>query len=274
MKKILYTIAALSIMAFGFVSCVEDDYYQGPASIGAVQYSPTKVTPDDNVTVTAQISDLQGITSAVIKYKVNSGSEQSIDMTGSGTSYSGVIPKVADKDKVEFYVEAVNKAGYTAKSATISYECGAIPIPYEYLVLNELSGNEKFIEIFNKGTESVLLNGVYIEKDGGVVWTGSKTQTLAAGAYMLLYSVDVMASHESHPADQFFGSGLSAKKAVRVQLFSPSSTSLDDFNLVDYSKPAPASYSRWENGTGKWNYAAATPGAANATGTEEVSGLR
>ncbi|MDL2322445.1 lamin tail domain-containing protein [Bacteroidales bacterium OttesenSCG-928-A17] len=272
MKKIFFAIIALGAMTIGISSCVEDEVYEGPATISSVSYSPTTVTPDDNVTVTATITDLQGINSAVIKYKIIGNAEQSADMTASGNTYTGTIPKAADKAKIEFFIEAVNKAGITAKSAVISYEVGAIPIPYENLVLNELNGNDKFIEIFNKGTEAIPLKDVYIEKDGNNVWTGSETQTLAGGAYLLLYSEDVKTDHATHPADQFFTSGLSAKKAVRVQLFSPTA-SLDDFNLVDYEKAAPASYSRWANGTGTWMFAAATPGAVNVAGSEAVNGL-
>lgn len=273
MKKICLSLIVSGVMALGFTSCVEDDFYQGPATIANIAYSPTTVTPDDDVTVTADITDIQGITSAAIKYKVSGGSEQTVSMTNSGSAYTGKIPKAADKATVEFYVEAVNKGGFTAMSSKISYVVGAIPIPYENLVLNELNGNDKFIEIFNKGAEEVPLNGVYIEKDGKNVWEGG-AKKLAAGAYILLYSEDVVADYPNHPADQFFASGLSAKKAVRVQLFSPAAVSLDDFNLVDYQKAAPASYSRWANGTGKWNYAPATPGAENAMGTEEVAGLQ
>lgn len=273
MKKIFLALIIFSATALGFTSCVEDDYYKGPATISDIAYNPTTVTPDDDVTVTANIADIQGIVSAVIKYKVNAGSQQSVNMTGSGSSYTGKIPKAADKETVEFYIEAVNKGGYTATSSKISYQVGAIPIPYENLVLNELNGNKKFIEIYNKGTEAVALKDVYIEKDGKNVWVG-ENQKLAAGAYLLLYSEDVVADYPNHPANQFFGSGLSAKKAVRVQLFSPAAVSLDDFNLVDYQKAAPASYSRWANGTGKWHYADATPGAENASATEEVAGLQ
>lgn len=271
MKKILSIFFAFTAIILGLSSCVEDDYYQGPALITNVAYNPTTVTPDDEVTVTADITDLQGVKSATIKYKVNGAAEQSATMTASGSKYTGKIPKAADKAKVEFFIEADNASGYTSKSTPITYEVGAIPIPYENLVLNELNGNNKFIEIFNKGTEAVPLAGVYIEKDGKNVWEGSGT--LAPGAYLLLYSTDVQADFPNHPSDQFFGSGLSAKKAVRVQLFSPAAVSLDDFNLVDYAKAAPASYSRWENGTGKWVYADATPGAVNVAGSEEVVGL-
>lgn len=271
--RVLITNICVVLMLIA-VSCVEDEMYNGPATIEKIEYAPQTVTPDDDVTVTATITDLQGVTEARIQYKVNGGAQTEVTMTkGSGDTYTGVIPKQADKAVVLFTVAADNKAGTTAVSAEQTYTVGAIPVAYENLVLNELNGNDKFIEIFNKGDVVVPLEGVYVEKDDKLVWTGSASQTLPAGGYLLLYSEDVQADMTDHPADQFFGSGLSAKKVVRVQLFSPSG-SLDDFNLVGYEKPAPASYSRWENGIGKWVYADATPGAVNVKGTEEVPGLQ
>ena len=145
-------------------------------------------------------------------------------------------------------------------------------VDYSGLVLNELNGNDKFIELYNKGAEAIALNGVYIEKDGKNVWKAGDI-ILTAGAYLLLYSEDVAADHPEHDSGLIFGSGLSAKKEVRVQLFTPTGASIDDFNLVDYSTPAPASYSRCPDGTGAWTYAAATPGIANAESTELVDGL-
>lgn len=145
-------------------------------------------------------------------------------------------------------------------------------VDYSGLVLNELNGNDKFIELYNKGTEAIALKGVYIEKDGKNVWKAGE-KTLEVGDYLLLYSEDVQADHPEHDSGLIFSSGLSAKKAVRVQIFTPSGASIDDFNLVDYSTPAPASYSRCPDGTGVWTYADATPGAANAESTTLVEGL-
>ena len=154
-----------------------------------------------------------------------------------------------------------------------------VPVPvsgngsYSGLVLNELNGNDKFIELYNYGTEAISLKGVYIEKDGKNVWKAGDI-TLEVGAFLLLYSEDVAADYpEYEEAGLIFSSGLSAKKAVRVQLFSPAGSSLDDFNLVDYTTPAPASYGRFPDGTGEWAYDSATPGEANTEGTSAVAGL-
>ncbi|WP_169337962.1 hypothetical protein [Proteiniphilum acetatigenes] len=72
--------------------------YKGPANIEKIEYTPSKVMPDGDVTVTAIITDLQDVTAAKIQYKVNGGTQIEVAMTkGSGDTYTGVIPKQADK---------------------------------------------------------------------------------------------------------------------------------------------------------------------------------
>lgn len=143
------------------------------------------------------------------------------------------------------------------------------------LVLNEVNGNDKFIELRNTSNASFPLEGLTIQKDGKLVWTGQSGYSIEPGGYVLLYSTDVTGAgkaHEGYDAGLQFDSGLSAKKAVRVQLFSTGGSSLDDFNYVTYSgTPAPASYGR--NADGVWYYQAATPGAVNTDGENIVTGL-
>ena len=268
MKKIFITL--LAVAALFTTSCVEDYLYEGPATISNLAFTPSSVTPADAVTVSATITDLRSITSAVIKYKVNGGSVQSIDMTNSGSLYTGTIPKQADKAVVTFTVEAKNELNYTAVSAEKSYTIAAVVIDYSGLILNELNGNSKFIELYNKGTKDIPLEGIYIEKDGETNWT-CDVRTLAPGGYLLLWSLDVVADHGDHDSQLFFDSGLSAKKNVRIQLFNPAGASIDDFNLTAISKTAAASYSR--NIDSKWYHAEATPGTQNVAGTELVEGL-
>ncbi len=144
MKKILF--AALLLVAGFTTSCVKDDLYDGPASISNLKFNPEAVTPNDAVTVSATITDLRSVSSAVLKYSIGGGSAQSVNMTASGDVYSGVIPAQADKAVVTFHVEAVNEKGYIAKSADKSYTVAAVVVDYSGLYLNELNGNDKFME--------------------------------------------------------------------------------------------------------------------------------
>lgn len=147
----------------------------------------------------------------------------------------------------------------------------------DVLILNELNGNknQKFIELRNVSGASYSLEGLTLHKDGKLVWTGVADLSVATDGYVLLYSTDVTktgGAHEGYDARLTFSGGLSASKAVHVQLFNAAGAPLDIFNYATYSgMPAPASYGR--NADGVWYYQAATPGAVNIDGENIVTGL-
>ena len=279
MKKIMFVALALLM---GLASCVKDKQYPG-ITISNVTYNPTAVQENDEVTVTATITSFKEILEAKVVYTID-GESLSLAMTkGTDNLYKAVIPAFADGTTVSFYVEADNNE-VTAASPVMEYTVGAVAIDYSVLRLNELNGNDKFIEIYNAGADAINLNGVYIEKDGAQNWLADNTVKIDAGGYLLLYSEDVTiegAAQAGYPESLTFHSGLSAKKNVRIQLFTPAGVSIDDFNLVNIelngeaygyaSNQAPASYSR--NADGKWYYADSTPGVSNTDGTNIVLGL-
>lgn len=272
MKKIMFVALALLM---GLASCVKDKQYPG-ITISNVTYNPTAVQENDEVTVMATITSFQKIIEAKVVYTID-GESLTLAMTeGTDNLYKAVIPAFADGTTVSFYVEADNNE-VTAASPVMEYTVGAVAVDYSVLRLNELNGNDKFIEIYNAGADAINLNGVYIEKDGAQNWIGDNTVKIDAGAYLVLYSEDVTLDHPDVPETLIFHSGLSAKKNVRIQLFTPAGVSIDDFNLTNIDAndpayiPAPASYSR--NADGKWYYADATPGAVNVDGTVALLGL-
>ncbi len=256
MKKILTFLA----MALALSACVKDNIYDG-VTITSVK-NTIAYTEDDQVTVTANVSSLVEITDVQVLYSIGGAKEAGAKMSGKGSGeWTGTIPGAAEGTKVNYRIQA-STADRTSTSQSFSYTVGEVPVDYSGLALNELNGNDKFIELFNKGNEDIRIKGIYIEKDGKKVWT-APSAIVRPGEYVLLYSTDVTADHADHPADYFFGSGLSAKKAVKVELFNPKGDSIDCFNLVTYSVKAPASYSRMPNGSGDWYFTAATPGAEN-----------
>jgi hypothetical protein len=271
MKKILFAALALIVV---MASCVKDPEYPG-VTISNVSFNPA-VQADMPVTVKATITSFKPFT-AQLFYKVNEGEEVALDMPADAEkdTYTAVIPGFADGTKVSFYVVATGEL--VATSATLDYEVGATPVDFTVLRLNELNGNDKFIEIFNTSADAINLNGVYIEKDGSQNWLADNSVTIDANGYLLLYSEDVTAEHPDVQESLIFHSGLSAKKNVRIQLFTPGGSSIDDFNLTNIDAndpafiPAPASYSR--NADGDWYYSEATPGAANVDGENKVQGL-
>lgn len=275
MKKIMFVALALLV---GLASCVKDKQYSG-INIANVSYAPTAVQATDDVTVTATITSFKDFTAKLV-YTIGDENKELAMTAAEGNLYNAIIPAQPDGTKVSFYVQAMN-GEVTAASPVMEYEVGAVAIDYSVLRLNELNGNDKFIEIYNAGADAINLNGVYIEKDGAQNWIGDNTVKIDAGAYLVLYSEDVVANHPEVPEALIFHSGLSAKKNVRIQLFTPAGASIDDFNLTAIelngeaygyaSNQAPASYSR--NADGNWYYADATPGAVNVDGANIVLGL-
>ena len=273
MKKIMFVALALLV---GLASCVKDKQYAG-INISNVSYTPTAVQAADDVTVTATITCFKDFTAKLVYTTDEASKAVELAMVeGEENTYTAVIPAQPDGTKVSFYVQAMN-GEFTAVSPEMEYEVGAVAVDYTVLRLNELNGNDKFIEIYNAGAEAINLNGVYIEKDGAQNWLADNTVKIEAGSYLLLYSEDVVADHPEYPESLIFHSGLSAKKNVRIQLFTPAGVSIDDFNLTNIEAndpayiPAPASYSL--NADGKWYYADATPGAANVDGEVALLGL-
>jgi hypothetical protein len=273
MKKIMFVALALIVV---MVSCVKDPKYPG-VTISNVSYTPTAVQENDEVTVTATIGRYYDVTVNLF-YTVDEQREESVAMTeGDDNVFSAIIPGQPDGAKVSFYITAEGKEVMTTNSPAMEYTVGAVAVDYSVLRINELNGNDKFIEIYNTGAEAINMNGVYIEKDGTQNWLADNTVKIDAGGYLLLYSEDVTADHPEYSESLIFHSGLSAKKNVRIQLFTPAGVSIDDFNLTNIDAndpayiPAPASYSR--NADGNWYYADATPGAVNVDGTKALLGL-
>jgi len=256
---------------------VKDEVYPY-ASIDDIEYTYAydAATP---VVITTTVSAFVDVKSVTLNYTAGSDAEVSVDMTaGSDNTYTGTIPAFPLGTEVSYYIVAATEEGETT-SATTKYTVGVTPPNYAAIQLNELNGKTKFIELINTGGSDVDLEGMYITKDGGesATWTAVKGYTLKAGEYLLLYGEDVVAEgedQEGYNADLVFHSGLSAKKAVRIQLFNPSGKCVDDFNLVECKEAASASYSRVPDGTGAWYHTAATPGATNENNTAKpVEGL-
>ncbi len=272
MKNILLSLVAFLFSA-SLISCVEDEMYKGPATITDVSYTPSSVTPDDAVSVTVTATDLQGIAAAAIHYSVDGAAAQDITMTSSGiNSFSGNIPQQADKASVSFTVSVLNKDGFTTTSKSFSYTVGAIPPDYTQLVLNEIDGNSKTIELYNKGDKAISLDGVSLTKNNTAEWwKGTATAgKIAAGQYILIV--------QDNADTNFAGaSGISNKQNLKFELKDPSGNSIGIFlrgNENDLgasiSNVSPLSYQRIPNGTGDWKLADPTIGSANASSGEDI----
>lgn len=288
--KTKYLIISILALAAIFSSCVEDEMYNGPATIANVAFNPSTVTPDDAVTVTATISSIQGIESASVLYKVNSGSSVSAPMTaGSNYTYTGTIPRQADEAEVVFSVRAVTKGGVEAGSAEKTYKVGAIPPNYGAIVLNEVDGNTKYVELFNNSEAPVNISGLIIVKNTKSLKTEDKSADWAVPDGTILpangYGI-IKCSGYSATADPdaivigTVGDGMSAKQTLLLELTTPDGTVISTFQrgvapwgTTISAIPATDSYSRVPNGSATWTLALQTPGTANGDSTGDIPEL-
>lgn len=151
--------------------------------------------------------------------------------------------------------------------------------PYEGLALNELNGNDKFIELYNGSASDMDISGVQLRKDDEeIIYVAPQGTTIPAGSFLSL------AGNAEDYADGFT-SGLSADKSVMIQLLDPEGVQLDVFKnlsasqgevwgeddgLYNGKKPEKVSFGRFPDGVGDWYLTAPTSGAANGEGTEKI----
>ena len=162
------------------------------------------------------------------------------------------------------------------------------------VVLNELSGADKFIELYNTTDKAISLEGLSLvkydaSKDGGksTTWTGKAGMTIAAKGYVVLESSDLADEAEGgdpnyayESANHVFKGGLSGKKNVFIELYNANDEKLSEFKrgeegagwnqVGNFENNKKNTFSRVPNGTGDWAYAAPTKGAANGEKTGDL----
>ncbi|MGM9736530.1 MAG: lamin tail domain-containing protein [Candidatus Cryptobacteroides sp.] len=149
------------------------------------------------------------------------------------------------------------------------------------VVLNELNGNDKYIELLNIGNADVDLEGWNMYKDGSETpnWTGPKDMKITPGQYLVLQSVDIKnpTGDASYVPDYTyeFNSGFSSKKGVKIELKNAKGEEVDVFTRGEtigagISQEKTYSYSRVPDGTGEFVYALPTKGAKNGEKVADI----
>ena len=162
------------------------------------------------------------------------------------------------------------------------------------IVLNELSGADKFIELYNTTDKELSLEGVYIvkydsSKEGrkSTTWTGAKDMTIAAKGFVVLESSDLADPAEDgdpnyayESANHVFKGGLSGKKNVKIELQNADGEVLDTFvrgeegagwnQVSGFNNDKKHTFSRCPDGTGAWAYADPTKGKANGAKVADI----
>ena len=142
---------------------------------------------------------------------------------------------------------------------------------YTGLILNEICGEHKFVEIYNSSAGNISLNGVKLMRnDGASQWIGVETDVIPAGAYRIFLFTGFTTGLDENPAYTGWtvNSGISDQQTLKVALVAPSDTDIDVFmrgvepwGTGGADRERSYSYSRMSDGT--WAYADPTPGAVN-----------
>jgi len=162
------------------------------------------------------------------------------------------------------------------------------------LVLNELSGADKYIELYNTTDKEINLDGCYLvkydkTKDGGksTTWTGKGGIKIAAKGYVVLESTDLAdeaeggdPNYEYESENHKFKGGLSGKKNVFIELYAADDTKLDEFKrgeegagwnqVSGFNNDKKHTFSRVPDGTGPFVYADPTKGKANGAKVADI----
>ena len=179
-------------------------------------------------------------------------------------------------------------------------------IDYTKLILNEICGDNLFVEIYNSGDVEIPMQGVKLERNGGEsAWIGSAGDAIPAGEYRLILFRNGNIDSGSAPASTlqensaFTGwtvsSGLSNQQTLKIAIIDPQGNDVDVFargnsltgpwgtagqtrpNRIDGVKVSNVtgdsdtrpSYSRMSDST--WAWATPTPGAENESKLEDIT---
>ena len=101
-----------------------------------------------------------------------------------------------------------------------------VPSTQDYLVINEVDGIGKFVEIYNNGTETESLAGLTLVKNETQTWwTGAAGLTLAPGKFYTIAQ-----SGGAAGADEYTGAnGISPKQNLKFELKKSGGTVMDNF---------------------------------------------
>lgn len=179
------------IILFFLSSCVKDEIYNGPATIDKVSVLPEAPKSTDDVLVTAQVTDLKGVTSVTLYYRISASTTfiPIIMKEVTGFKFSGTIPALPLNTKVEYYIEAKNSGGFSTLSPSAapaklaSYTVGVSSVLK--VSINEVfsdgtkdATDPDWVEIYNGSDVEVDLSGYAFYDDGIKSSAGAKPKRI------------------------------------------------------------------------------------------------
>lgn len=275
MKLIYYILVSLMLGAISS-SCVKDDLYNGPASIGTVSILPAAPQSSDSVVVTAKITDIKGISTANVLYRTSTtGAFSTVAMKStSAFIYTATIPAQAMGTKVEYYVAVKNSGGFTstypatAPTQLANYTVGASSLIKLYI--NEVfadgtkdATDPDWVEIYNASDIPADISG-YAFYDEGIKTSGGTKAKRILNAGTIIPSKGFLVLKTEYTAGEYtveFGLSTTGDAAYLENTSGVLVTSLD---FLTINLAGKKSYGRSPDGsTNLFTFTAPSRGTSN-----------
>lgn len=255
---------------------------EGAPAINSITRAPLVPALNQEVIITAELISTTDVSAVKLYHRLNGSSFSEVAMIlESGTTYTGTIPGMATVGTVEYYVEAVGTNGIssfkpaTAPENTDDYLLNTDALPL--LVINEfMAANteccpdtdnseaefDDWIEIYNMGTTSVNIAGMYLSDDvndpfGDKISNDDEdATTITAGGYLLLW-----ADGSTNQGATHLNFNLSAD-GEDIGLFYVDGRTIDTYTFS--GQTANISFGRATDGGDTWKaFSTPTPGQSN-----------
>ncbi len=197
-KKIFALFLVIGMIV---TACVKDEVFQGPPVISDLVLTPQAPAENQAVQVSVKVTDLNGVESVKLFYKVETGNYNEVAMKGNGNIYTAEIPGQASDVTISYYVMATNKSGQKtffpagAPSTTAAFTVGAPLIVMNEIYSRGTAEDPDWIEIYNDSDVEVDISGYLIYDNG--VQSGTKqklpvpegTTIPAKGFYVIVVDI-------------------------------------------------------------------------------------
>jgi hypothetical protein len=247
------------------------------ATIQNVNRNPLIPTSAQAVTVTAIISDVEGISTVKLYSKKDAAAFTSTNMTLSSGMYSATLAAAGSNGQIDYYIEVVNTRTVTtyypenAPAERLYYILNTDVLPNlrinEFLAFNSSccpdnsSGTAEFndwIEIYNSGANSVDLNGYHLSDNSGNPYRFKieGAAVIPAGGYLIVWADEQGSQGNLHANFQLSSLG------EEIGLYYLDGRMID--NKVFGAQSENVSFGRQTASPTNWvTYSTPTPGAQN-----------
>lgn len=185
---------------------------QTPAVLNTSR-SPIVPGLNQSVIVSVNLVTNSGVATVKMYYRFNGGAYSALPMSLSGSTYVAALPAESTTGKMEYFIEVTgtnDNKSYEPASApdkVLDYLLNTDQLPL--LVINEFLANnisccpdtdgginefDDWIEIYNKGTESVDIGGMYLSDNKSnpfkhkIPADNPSVTTITPGGYLLLWA--------------------------------------------------------------------------------------